>query len=670
LLEIASRLIAALPIHLSREAIMHRRLSQLLGSLLVAGLALGLTGLSARAAFAQDSEKKLPAPSKEDQAKAQELVQSLFKDELAKAKTDKDAAKSLAATFLKEGEGTKDDPAARFVLYRQAAELAARAGDMDTALQALEQLAKEFEVNAAPLKADVLASAVQQASGKEAHQELAETALRFIKEAVDVDDLETAGRLAKVAEEAATQAKSLALLSNVRKRHEEVKLLQKEQERVKPFLQKLKDKEDDAEANGEVGKYYCLLRGLWGKGLPLLAKGPDGELKTLAHKDLGNPKATKAQVALGDGWWDLSEKEKPPGKWRLQERAAHWYEQALPDLTGLAKIRLEKRVEEVRAHSPGAEKEPVIKVAVGEIRKFTHGGVVYQAAVSKDGKRIVSASSDNTIRVWDVNTGKQLRQLIGHNGLIRTLAISPDGKRAVSGCTDQTCRVWDLDSGKELFQIQGHTSYVYTVAIAPDGKTGLSVSSDGAIRQWDIKSGKDIRKFQGHTRYVSSLSFSADGKRLLSSSADGTMRLWDVQNGNELRRFDVGGKGGPGKATRPVYAALSGDGKVALSATTSTPKVGVPSDVWLWDAQAGKQLAQLSGHTNIVYGVALSPDGRRALTSARDNTVRLWDVKSGKEIQRFDAPLTTICRVAFLANGRMAISTHNDGTIRLWGLPK
>jgi WD40 repeat protein len=651
---------------------MHRRLSKLLGSLLVAGLALGLTGLSARAAWAQDNEKKLPAPSKEDQAKAQELVQSLFKEDLAKAKTDKDAAKSLAATFLKEGEGTKDDPAARFVLYRQAAELAARAGDMDTALQALEQLAKEFEVNAAPLKADVLASAVQQAIGKEANQELAETALRFIKEAVDVDDLETAGRLAKVAEEAATQAKSLSLLSNVKKRNEEVKLLQKEQERVKPFLQKLKDKEDDAEANGEVGKYYCLLRGLWGKGLPLLAKGPDGALKTLAGKDLANPKATKAQVALGDSWWDLSEKQKPPMQWRLQERAAHWYEQALPDLTGLAKIRLEKRLEEVRAHSPGAEKEPVIKVAVGEIRKFTgHTGIVYQAAVSKDGKRMVSAGSDRTIRVWDVNTGKQLHQITGHTGIIRSLAISPDGKRAVSGASDRTCRVWDLDNGKELFQVPGHVNYVYAVAFAPDGKTGLSASSDGAIRLWDIKTGKEIRRLQGHNRYVYSLSFSTDGKRLLSSSADGTMRLWDVQNSNELRRFDVigGGGGGPGKLGI-VYAALSGDGKVAISATASSPKVGVPGEVHLWDAQTGKKLRQLIGHNNAVSGVALSPDGRRALTSGVDNTVRLWDVKSGKEIHRFDAPQTTMCKVAFLANGRMAISTHSDGTIHLWGLPK
>jgi WD40 repeat protein len=418
------------------------------------------------------------------------------------------------------------------------------------------------------------------------------------------------------------------------------------------------------------------LRGQWAKGLPLLAKGKDDQLKALAVKDLGHPKAAKKQVEVGDGWWSLSEKEKPPMQWRLQERAAHWYEQALPDLSGLSAVRLKKRIEEARAHSPGAAPaESLIKVTVGEMRKFTgHSGVVYQVAVSRDGKRMVSAGQDNTIRLWDVHTGKELRQMTGHAKLIRALAISPDGKRAVSGGSDRTCRVWDLDKGTELFQVQGHVSFVYAVAIAPDGKTGLSASTDGVIRQWEMTTGKEIRRLQGHTRYVWSLSFTTDGKRLLSSGMDGTMRLWDMQKGTELRRFDLPGMGGgPKGAIGTVYSALSGDGRVALSTDLSAAAIkgGVnSSDVRLWDTQTGKVLHQLQGHNSRVTGVALSPDGRRALTAGMDSTIRLWDVKSGKEIHQFNAPITTMCSVAFLANGRMALSTHSDGSIRLWGLPK
>src|SRR5262249_16754416 len=146
---------------------------------------------------------------------------------------------------------------------------------------------------------------------------------------------------------------SLALATTAKKKAEEVAVLVKEQQRVKPFVQKLKDSPDDAEANGEVGKYLCLARGLWQKGLPLLARGKDQKLKELAQKDLARPKATKAKVTLGNAWWELAEKEKPPAQHRLQERAAFWYEKALPDLTGLSRTRLEKRLETVAPRPQG-----------------------------------------------------------------------------------------------------------------------------------------------------------------------------------------------------------------------------------------------------------------------------------------------------------------------------
>src|SRR5262249_28948818 len=158
-----------------------------------------------------------------------------------------------------------------------------------------------------------------------------------------------------------------------------------------------------------------------------------------------NPKGTKAQVAIGDAWWDLADKEKDPTRLSLQRRAAHWYEQAIPDLTGLNKVRIEKRIDEVAARAPGAPKEVTLNVPVGEIRKFTgHNGIVYGVAISKDGKRIVSCGQDQSVRVWDAQTGKELRQLQGNAGIVRGVAISPDGKRAVSAGSDGTMRVWDV----------------------------------------------------------------------------------------------------------------------------------------------------------------------------------------------------------------------------------
>src|SRR5262249_42569303 len=250
---------------------------------------------------------------------------------------------------------------------------------------------------------------------------------------------------------------------------------------------------DDAEANAEVGRYYALLKGNWKKGLPLLLKGKDEALQALAKKDLANPKASKAQVAVGDAWWDLADKEQDPAKLNLQRRAAHWYETALPDLAGLNKVRVEKRLQEVAARAPGAPKEVTLNVPVGEIRKFTgHNGNVFGVAISKDGKRIVSGGSDQMVRGWDATTGKEIRQLQGQAGIVRGVAISPDGKRAASAGSDGTMRVWDVEKGAEARKIQLQGKLAYGLAFSPDGKYLASSGTVGAIQLWNPDTGQEV----------------------------------------------------------------------------------------------------------------------------------------------------------------------------------
>src|SRR5262249_7752248 len=154
------------------------------------------------------------------------------------------------------------------------------------------------------------------------------------------DDHDAALKLVTAAEAAATKAKSLALVGRAKKAAEEVAAVQKEFGRVQPFLAKLAKEPDDPEASTAAGKYSCLAKGNWKKGLPLLLKGKDEGLQALAKKDMASPKAAKKQVELGDAWWDLAGKEKAPAKERLQERAGFWYDQALPDLTGLNRVRV------------------------------------------------------------------------------------------------------------------------------------------------------------------------------------------------------------------------------------------------------------------------------------------------------------------------------------------
>jgi RNA polymerase sigma factor (sigma-70 family) len=280
---------------------------------------------------------------------------------------------------------------------------------------------------------------------------------------------------------------------------------------------------------------------------------------------------------------------------------------------------------------------------------------VINVALAPNGRRALSASFDRTVRLWDLEKGKELHRFEGHTGRVLGVAFSPDGRKALSGGEDKTLRLWDVESGKQLCCLEGHASQVRCVQFLSDGRRALSSSSDTTIRLWDIKGGKELRRFEGHVSEPMTVVVSPDEKRILSGSFDGTMRLWDVKTGNELRRFAwQGGR---------VYAvAFSPDSRRALSG--SDDRI-----VRLWDLEKGKELRRFEGHTDGVFGVAFSRDGRRVLSSSQDRTVRLWDVKTGRQIGQFAGHGGGVFSVTFSRDGRWALSGGKDGTVRYWRLP-
>jgi hypothetical protein len=618
-----------------------------------------MAGLGVWKLAAQEPTQKTPVPDKKALTEAEDLIRETYKKEFAKAKETPQAAKDLAQELLKQAKDTKDEPALRFATLTLARDLAAGAGDHATALDAIEALAQYFSVNVAGMKAAVFVAAAKSVTDKDAALALVESILEMVPEALAADDYAAAEKLIGAANKAAVHAESLALTSRIKKADEEVKAVQKQFEQVKPFLQKLKDNAEDAEANGEAGKYYGLYKGNWDKGLPLLAKGKDETLKALAVRDLAKPKASKKQLELGDAWWDLAEKDKPPAQYRLQERAAFWYEKALPDLSGLGRVRVQKRLDvvEARGQASATVAGPIGNVPVGEIRKFVgHTAGSQRAVFSRDGRRILSSGADNTLRLWDTNTGKALRVFTGHTSTIIGVSLSPDGKTALSGGYDSTIRLWDVESGKQLHQLPGHAGGVWCVTFAPDGRTFATAGSDAILELWDTRTAKEIRQFKGHNGGSPAIVFSADGKKLVSASHDKTVRLWDVSNGKELRRFD-------GHTDILHGVDITRDGRWIISSGGDT----IPR---LWDAQTGKEVRKFVGHTGFVYSVMFSPDGRRAISSARDSTVRLWNVSTGKELHKFSAPSNNMGHAVFAPHGRYALTTHDDGSVRLWGLPR
>ena len=237
-----------------------------------------------------------------------------------------------------------------------------------------------------------------------------------------------------------------------------------------------------------------------------------------------------------------------------------------------------------------------------------HSNSVLSVAISPDGKTLASGSNDNTIKLWNLETGQLQRTLADRTGDANSVAISPDGKILATGSWDDTIKLWNLETGQLQRTLTGHSD-VISVAISPDGKILATGSWDDTIKLWNLETGQLQRTLTGHSDVIS-VAISPDGKTLATGSNDNTIKLWNLETG-QLQRT-------------------------------------------------------LTGHSNEVYSVAISPDGKALASGSNDNTIKLWNLETGQLQQTLAGHSGSVWSVSFSLDGQTLVSGSEGGTIKIW----
>ena len=296
------------------------------------------------------------------------------------------------------------------------------------------------------------------------------------------------------------------------------------------------------------------------------------------------------------------------------------------------------------------------------LRGHREGSGVVGLSFRQDTRRLATAGTDSTVRIWDVPTGVVLHTLVGHTGEVWDVAFNSAGDRLASASRDSTARIWDPATGRELRVLRGHAGEVLAVNFSRDGRWLATAGDDGTARIWNAATGALVKTLRVTSGSVWDATFSPSGTYLAAGGQGGQVILWDTRTWNPVDTAS-------GHKREILNIAFSNnDSLLATAAADSTVRIWTLPTSGTGRASRVRFVRQLTKQEGNIWDVAFNSTTTRIVTGGGDRTVRVFDVATGRELQQFLGHTWNIYDVAFIPGDSMVASASGDGTLRLWSL--
>jgi len=276
---------------------------------------------------------------------------------------------------------------------------------------------------------------------------------------------------------------------------------------------------------------------------------------------------------------------------------------------------------------------------------LSHEGWLNSARFSMDGKKVVTASGDNTAQIWEVATGNHLVTLQGHEDSVRYAEFSLDGQMVVTASRDNTVKIWKVTG--ELLKTLHHNDFVNHAQFSSDNQKIITASEDHTAKIWTV-TGKLLATLQ-HNGAVKWIKFDRNEQKVVTASHDHTAKLWEVATGKLLAKLD--------HASIVNSAEFSPDGRLVVTASHD-------HIAKIWEVETGKLFTTLR-HKDVVNYAEFSPDGQMVITASNDNSAKLWNISNEEPIATLSGHESAVIHAKFSSNGQL-VTISFDNTVRLW----